>query len=115
MNRASLRVSCRTPGFEIRHVWYLSVGSIVFQMCVNLLLLRHELRKRLKFDKPENFIPASATASLFTCSQLCVRTRAREELKRNQDDEHGDAKPGKPIAGSGVKRFLARDIYFSSD
>jgi len=37
----------RTPGFEIRYVWYLSVGSIILQMCVNLLLL----------------IPASVTAS----------------------------------------------------
>jgi Na+-driven multidrug efflux pump len=53
----------RMPGFEIRELWYLSVGSIVFQMCVNLLLLRHEMRKRLRFDEPENFIPASATAS----------------------------------------------------
>src|SRR5213083_1172450 len=40
----------RTPGFEIRHIWYLSVGSIVLQMCVNLLLLRHELWKRVRFD-----------------------------------------------------------------
>src|SRR5437667_9591 len=39
----------RTPGFEIKHVWYLSVGSIILQMCVNLFLLRHELRKRLRF------------------------------------------------------------------
>jgi putative MATE family efflux protein len=53
----------RTPGFEIRHVWYLSVGSIILQMCVNLLLLRHELRKRLRFEEPETLIPASATAS----------------------------------------------------
>jgi Na+-driven multidrug efflux pump len=53
----------RMAGFEIREVWYLSVASIIFQMCVNLLLLRHELRKRLRFDEPENFIPASATAS----------------------------------------------------
>src|SRR5438552_7708976 len=53
----------RRPGFEITYVWYLSVGSIIFQMCVNLLLLRHELRKRLRFDEPEDFIPASATAS----------------------------------------------------
>ena len=28
------------PGFQIRHVWYLSVGSIIFQACLNLLLLR---------------------------------------------------------------------------
>jgi len=53
----------RMPGFEIREVWYLSVGSIVLQMCANLLLLRHELRKRLRFEEPENFIPVSATAS----------------------------------------------------
>jgi Na+-driven multidrug efflux pump len=53
----------RTTGFEIRQVWYLSVGSIVLQMCVNLLLLRQEMRKRLRFGEPENFIPASATAS----------------------------------------------------
>jgi hypothetical protein len=53
----------RMPGLEIRELWYLSVGSIVFQMCVNLLLLRHELRKRLRFGEPDDFIPASATAS----------------------------------------------------
>ena len=51
------------PGFDIREVWYLSVGTVVLQMCVNLFLLRHELRKRLRFDEPEDFIPASATAS----------------------------------------------------
>src|ERR1043166_2546688 len=53
----------RMPGFEIREVWYLSVATIILQMCANLLLLRHELRKRLRFDEPEDFIPASATAS----------------------------------------------------
>ena len=54
-----------TQGSVTRHllVWYLSVGSIILQMCVNLLLLRHELRKRLRFDEPDTFIPASATAS----------------------------------------------------
>jgi len=30
---------------------------------VNLLLLRHELGKKLRFEEPETFIPASATAS----------------------------------------------------
>src|SRR5438045_8708192 len=30
----------RMPGFQIRHVWYMSVASILFQACVNLLLLR---------------------------------------------------------------------------
>jgi len=53
----------RMPGFQIREVWYLSVGTVIFQMCVNLFLFRQELRKRLRFDEPENFIPASAMAS----------------------------------------------------
>jgi putative MATE family efflux protein len=40
------------PGFQIRHVWYLSVASILFQACVNLLLLRREFRKKLAFVEP---------------------------------------------------------------
>jgi putative MATE family efflux protein len=39
------------PGFQIRHVWYLSVASILFQACANLLLLRREFRKKLAFDE----------------------------------------------------------------
>jgi MATE family, multidrug efflux pump len=39
------------PGFQIRHVWYLSVVSILFQACVNLLLLRREFRRKLTFDE----------------------------------------------------------------
>jgi Na+-driven multidrug efflux pump len=53
----------RAPGFDIRHVWYLSVGSQVLQACFNLLLLRRELHKKLRFAEGEEFIPASATAS----------------------------------------------------
>ncbi len=47
----------RTSGFEIRHVWYLSVASQVLQMCINLLLLRRELRKKLTFEETQDFIP----------------------------------------------------------
>src|SRR5881396_1225534 len=49
----------RMPGFEIREIWYLSVGTIIFQMCVNVFLLRHELRK--DFDSANrkiSFLPA---------------------------------------------------------
>jgi putative MATE family efflux protein len=42
----------RMPGFQIRHVWYLSVASILFQACVNLLLLQREFRKKLTFAEP---------------------------------------------------------------
>jgi putative MATE family efflux protein len=41
----------RTPGFQIRHVWYLSVGSQLLQMCFNLLLLRRELGRKLRFEE----------------------------------------------------------------
>src|SRR5256714_3959804 len=41
------------PGFEIRQAWYLSVVSILFQACVNVLLLRREFKKKLIFAEPE--------------------------------------------------------------
>ena len=50
----------RMPGFQIRHVWYLSVGSQVLQACLNLLLLRRELRKKLTFaDMPASGLAAA--------------------------------------------------------
>ena len=42
----------RMPGFQIRHVWYMSVASILFQACVNLLLLRREFQRKLTFNEP---------------------------------------------------------------
>jgi putative MATE family efflux protein len=53
----------RTPGFEIKHVWYLSVASQVFQACINLLLLRRELRKKLRFEGLERLVPGGAAAT----------------------------------------------------
>jgi putative MATE family efflux protein len=53
----------RRAGFEIKYVWFLSVGSQLLQACFNLLLLRWELRRKLNFTDGEEFIPASATAS----------------------------------------------------
>ena len=53
----------RTPGFDIRHLWYLSVASQTLQACFNLLLLRRELHHKLRFEEGEGFIPASATAA----------------------------------------------------
>ena len=35
------------PGFQIRHIWFLSVVTVAFQLVVSLLLLRRELRKKL--------------------------------------------------------------------
>ncbi len=51
------------PGFDIKFVWYLSVGSQTLQAGINLWLLRRELNKKLRFEDGADFIPASATAS----------------------------------------------------
>jgi putative MATE family efflux protein len=45
------------PGFQIRHVWYLSVVSILLQACTNLLLLRREFQKKLTFPESEKLSP----------------------------------------------------------
>jgi putative MATE family efflux protein len=37
----------RQPGFEMRHVWYLSVATVTLQIAVNLWLLGRELRLKL--------------------------------------------------------------------
>jgi putative MATE family efflux protein len=51
------------PGFDIKVLWYLSVGSQLLQAGINLLLLRRELHRKLRFEDGTEFIPASATAS----------------------------------------------------
>lgn len=51
------------PGFNIKIVWYLSVGSQLLQAGINLLLLRRELHRKLRFEDGTDFVPASATAS----------------------------------------------------
>lgn len=48
-------------GFEIRQVWYLSVGTQIFQACLSLLLLWRELRKKLTFSEETGFAPGIAT------------------------------------------------------
>ena len=50
----------RMPGFELRWIWYLSAGTIVFQVIAVLLLLQREYRLRL--GSASMFGAASATA-----------------------------------------------------
>jgi len=35
------------PGFQIRHIWTLSVITVAVQLVVSLLLLRREFKRRL--------------------------------------------------------------------
>jgi Na+-driven multidrug efflux pump len=53
----------RMPGFEIRWIWYLSVGAVALQMCLNLLLLQREFRIRLNFA-PARTDPVGAPGPL---------------------------------------------------
>jgi Na+-driven multidrug efflux pump len=36
----------RLPGFELRWLWYVGVGSVVLQLTMSALLLRREFRRR---------------------------------------------------------------------
>jgi putative MATE family efflux protein len=47
----------RQPGFDLKWIWYLSVGSVWCQMVLNALLLQAQFRKRLAFA------PVAATGS----------------------------------------------------
>ena len=40
------------PGFQLRHIWMLSVATVVVQLVVSLLLLRREFRRRLGQPSP---------------------------------------------------------------
>jgi Na+-driven multidrug efflux pump len=54
----------RTPGFQIRYVWYLSVASQLIQACINLLLLRRELQRKLSEEFTDDIVaPGGAIAS----------------------------------------------------
>ena len=45
------------PGFEMRHVWYVSVASVTLQLLVNLWLLQRELRLKLPADAAPEVAP----------------------------------------------------------
>jgi putative MATE family efflux protein len=51
-------------GFQVRYVWYLSVLSIFFQACVNLVLLQREFRRKLTFREPPDLVAAAGAASI---------------------------------------------------
>jgi len=52
----------RRPDFQIIHVWYLSVASVVFQAIANYLLLQREFRKKLVFEETPSLTSAEGSA-----------------------------------------------------
>lgn len=56
----------RAPGFHLIWIWYLSVGAVIVQLALSMLLLRREFNRRLAFPaqpKDDNTAVASAVAS----------------------------------------------------
>jgi hypothetical protein len=57
----------RTPGFQLHWVWYISVGAVLVQLGLSMLLLRREFTRRLTFPsqpKLDNTAVASAMVAL---------------------------------------------------
>jgi len=53
----------RAPGFQLKWVWFLSVGAVFVQLAISMLLLRREFGRRLTFPaqpKLDNTAVASA-------------------------------------------------------
>jgi putative MATE family efflux protein len=57
---APLLALARHPGFELRWIWYLSAGAVVIQMTMNLLLLRREFARRLRFAPADGLMAEGA-------------------------------------------------------
>ena len=47
---APVLLLAQMPGFALKWIWYISVGAVVVQLALNLLLLRREFRIRLAFE-----------------------------------------------------------------
>ena len=73
MNRRDLLLASgalllsRTAGFQLHWIWYLSVGAVLVQLALSMLLLRREFRRRLTFPsqaKLDNTALASAMVAM---------------------------------------------------
>jgi putative MATE family efflux protein len=51
-------VLSRTPGFQLRTVWYLAVGAVLVQMALSLYLLSREFKTRLNFGIAQTRVAA---------------------------------------------------------
>jgi putative MATE family efflux protein len=56
-------IMSRMPGFDIKHVWYLSVVTILFQAAVNVLLLQREFKRKLVFPAQDGLAAVTGSAA----------------------------------------------------
>lgn len=47
----------KVAGFQLRWIWYLSMGAVIVQLFLSMWLLRREFAKRLQFDAPATPVP----------------------------------------------------------
>ena len=50
----------RLPGFQMRWIWFLTVGAVAVQMVLVLLLLQREFKARLNFGPAPTVAPPPA-------------------------------------------------------
>jgi Na+-driven multidrug efflux pump len=55
-------IVARLPGFELRWLWFLSVGAVLVQLTLSMLLLRREFDRRLAWEPVAAAPPIAATA-----------------------------------------------------
>ncbi len=58
----------RTAGFQLNWIWYLSVGAVLVQLTLSMLLLRREFRRRLTFP-PQPKLDNTALASAMVAAE----------------------------------------------
>jgi putative MATE family efflux protein len=59
----------RTPGFQLRWIWYLSVGAVFVQLALSMLLLRREFTRRLTFPSQPKLDDNTALASAMVAAE----------------------------------------------
>jgi MATE family, multidrug efflux pump len=59
----------RTVGFQLNWIWYLSVGAVIVQLALSMLLLRREFSRRLAFPSQPRLDDNTAVASAMVAAE----------------------------------------------
>src|SRR5258706_331797 len=59
----------RTPGFQLKWIWYLSVGAVFVQLALSMFLLRREFSRRLTFPAQPKLDDNTAIASAMVAAE----------------------------------------------
>jgi len=59
----------RTAGFQLHWIWYLSVGAVLVQLALSMLLLRREFNRRLTFPSQPKLDDNTALASAMVAAE----------------------------------------------